>query len=238
MRESGSEVVPDERPSTEPVATAVVAVSTGDGVRRIFHSLGVQRIVTGGQSMNPSTAELLEAVEAAPADDVVILPNNKNIVPVAEQVGDQTDEAGAGGADPGRRRGVRRARWPTTRRRRATRTRREMREAADNVVAGEVTRAVRDSVVRPRADRRGRLARASAARASAPWRRSSGARPPCLLGELLTEDHEIVTLIEGEGATPAATRRITEWLAEHHAGCPCEVHHGGQPLYPYYVGIE
>jgi len=60
--------------------------NAGDGIRRIFYSLGVQRIVTGGQSMNPSTAQLLEAVESAPADEVVILPNNKNIVPVARQV--------------------------------------------------------------------------------------------------------------------------------------------------------
>src|SRR5207237_1872761 len=55
------------------VTTAVVAVATGDGIRRIFHSLGVQRIVTGGQSMNPSTSQLLEAVESAPAGEVVIL---------------------------------------------------------------------------------------------------------------------------------------------------------------------
>src|SRR5581483_8697587 len=76
----------------EAVPTAVVAVATGDGVRRIFYSLGVQRIVTGGQSMNPSTAQLLEAVESAPADQVVILPNNKNIIPVAEQVPSQTNK--------------------------------------------------------------------------------------------------------------------------------------------------
>ena len=75
------EAEPMPRPSPslahEPVTTAVVAVATGDGIRRIFHSLGVQRIVTGGQSMNPSTAELLEAVEAAPADQVVILPEQQ-----------------------------------------------------------------------------------------------------------------------------------------------------------------
>ena len=81
---------PRRRASRSP--TAVVAVAAGDGIRRIFHSLGVQRIVAGGQSMNPSTAELLEAVEAAPADEVVILPNNKNIIPVAEQVDAQTDK--------------------------------------------------------------------------------------------------------------------------------------------------
>src|SRR4051794_21614067 len=84
VRESGTEIVPDERPNADPAVTAVVAVATGDGVRRIFHSLGVQQIVTGGQSMNPSTAQLIDAVEAAPADTVVILPNNKNIIPVAE----------------------------------------------------------------------------------------------------------------------------------------------------------
>ena len=76
----------------EPVPCAVVAVSVGDGVRRIFQSLGVQVVVTGGQTMNPSTAQLLEAVESAPAPDVVLLPNNKNIIPVAEQVDAMTDK--------------------------------------------------------------------------------------------------------------------------------------------------
>ena len=73
---------PAERPA---VTTAVVAVATGDGISRIFHSLGVQAIVAGGQSMNPSTAQLLEAVESVNAEQVIILPNNKNIIPVAEQ---------------------------------------------------------------------------------------------------------------------------------------------------------
>src|SRR5207249_4838785 len=75
-----------EQPPDTPVPTAVVAVATGDGVRRIFRSLGVQNIVAGGQSMNPSTAQILEAVEMSPADEVVVLPNNKNIIAVAEQV--------------------------------------------------------------------------------------------------------------------------------------------------------
>src|SRR5207302_169079 len=81
------EAPPDEpAPPSEPVPTAVVAVATGDGIRRIFHSLGVHQIVAGGQSMNPATAQILEAIEAAPADQVLVLPNNKNIIPVAEQV--------------------------------------------------------------------------------------------------------------------------------------------------------
>ena len=65
--------------------TSVVAVATGNGIRRIFYSLGVHHIVAGGQSMNPSTAQILEVVESVPGAQVVILPNNKNIVAVAEQ---------------------------------------------------------------------------------------------------------------------------------------------------------
>jgi DAK2 domain fusion protein YloV len=236
VREGGSEPVPDERPSLEPVTTAVVAVSNGDGVRRIFHSLGVQRIVTGGQSMNPSTAELLEAVEAAQADDVVILPNNKNIVPVAEQVQGQTSKrvrvvptsgvaegfAALMAYDPGAT---------------GDENEQEMREAADNVVAGEVTRAVRDSSCElgpiAAGDWLGISREGIRSVEKELWSATTG-----LLGALLREDHEIVTLIEGEGATAGETRRVTEWLAEHHPHVSCEVHHGGQPLYPYYVGIE
>ena len=72
--------------AAEPCTTAVVAVGVGEGVQRLLNSLGVQAVVAGGQSMNPSTAQILEAVERCPADSVIVLPNNKNIVPVAEQV--------------------------------------------------------------------------------------------------------------------------------------------------------
>src|SRR5690606_37051929 len=92
VRYAAQQGAKDEVPThlLAPVTCAVVAVATGDGIRRIFHSLGVQGIVTGGQSMNPSTAELIAAVERVPADHVVILPNNKNIIPVAEQVDEHT----------------------------------------------------------------------------------------------------------------------------------------------------
>ena len=75
------------------VPTAVVAVGAGAGVVAILKSMGVQAVVAGGQSMNPSTAELLAAVESVPAPEVIILPNNKNIIPVAQQVGEQNPPA-------------------------------------------------------------------------------------------------------------------------------------------------
>ena len=68
------------------VTTAVVAVCSGSGLEELFAQLGVQGVVIGGQTLNPSTAELLDAVEHVNAQQVIVLPNNKNIIPVAEQL--------------------------------------------------------------------------------------------------------------------------------------------------------
>lgn len=238
VREAAHQGAIDEVPADllSPVTCAVVAVATGDGVRRIFHSLGVQGIVAGGQSMNPSTAELIAAVEAVPADHVVILPNNKNIIPVAEQVDGHTSKTvvvvptesitegfaallaydpeceGDGNAE-------------------------EMAAAASHVVAAEVTRAVRDSSWEGGPITTGDwlgLTRDGIRAVAADLAEAATA----LLEALVTDAHEIVTIIEGQGASAGATRCITEWLGEHRPGATAEVHHGGQPLYPYLFGIE
>lgn len=220
----------------EPVPCAVVAVSVGDGVRRIFHSLGVQVVVTGGQTMNPSTAQLLEAVENAPADDVVLLPNNKNIIPVAEQVDAMTDKTvrvvptrGVAEAfasllayDPGAT---------------APENAKSMTEAAGNVTAGEITRAVRDS-----ASERGPIKDGDwlgiAREGIVVIDPDLSGAATSLLDALVGPEHEIVTIIEGEGASQAVTRHLEVWLHDNRAGCEVEVHHGGQPLYPYLFGVE
>ena len=219
-----------------PVTCAVVAVATGAGIRRIFHSLGVQGIVTGGQSMNPSTAELIAAVEAVPADHVVILPNNKNIIPVAEQVDAHTDKTVLVVPTKGITEGFAallaydpEAEGPANAE--------EMADAATNVVAGEVTQAVRASTcdVGPIATGDWLGIARDGIRAVEPGMVEAASR---LLAELVLPSHEIVTIIEGEGATAGTTRQLTEWLAEHRPAATAEVHHGGQPLYPYLFGIE
>jgi DAK2 domain fusion protein YloV len=220
----------------EPVPCAVVAVATGDGIRRIFYSLGVQMIVTGGQTMNPSTAQLLDAVEQAPADDVVILPNNKNIIAVAEQVDAQTAKnvhvvptrgiaegfASLLAYDP-----------------QATGAENEkgMAEAAANVVAAEVTQAVRDSSCELGPIAEGDYIAVAGHGICAVAPTLEGVCEE-LLGSLVASGHEIVTVIEGEGATPACTRHIEVWLEDNRPGVTAEIHHGGQPLYPYLFGIE
>ncbi len=233
--EAGS-VVEEPPHVREPVTTAVVAVAAGDGVKRIFFSLGVQGIVAGGQSMNPSTADLLDVVDRVPADQVVILPNNKNIIPVAEQVDAQTARSVRVVPTRGIAEGFA-ALMAYDPEAPVDENAKEMIAQAANVVAGEVTRAVRDSrsPVGPitQGDYLGLTRDGILAVAPTIAEAACG-----LLDKLVTDEHEIVTLIEGEGSTQADTRAICGWLDEHRPGVAVEVHHGGQPLYPYLVGIE
>ena len=216
--------------------TAVVAVVVGDGIGRIFRSLGVRTQVRGGQSMNPSTAELVEAVRATGSQQVIILPNNKNIRPVAEQINDLVDIevrvvptnsivegfAALLAYDPGASVDDNVA---------------GMDDSASAVIAGEVTQAVRDTespagMVRV-GDWIGLTGTGIVSIAD-----SVAIATTKMIAAVMTEQHELITLIEGDSASAANTRRITEYLHEDYPDVAVEVHHGGQPLYPYLVGIE
>jgi uncharacterized protein len=228
---SGTEPLP-----VVPVPCAVVAVATGAGIRRLLGSLGVHQVVAGGQSMNPSTAQLLEAVEAAPADEVVILPNNKNIVAVANQVDAQTDKKVTVVPTHGVTQGLA-ALLAYDPQSTAEANAASMGDAAGAVLAGEVTRAVRDTTCDV-----GPIATGDHIGITADGIRSVAAdlaeAAIGLLEHMVTEDHEIVGVLEGEGSSAAATRQITEWLSEHRPDVEVEVHNGGQPLYPYLFGVE
>ena len=227
---------PSDEGTGPPPTTSVVAVVSGDGIGRIFRSLGVHHLVVGGQTMNPATADMVKAVESVGSDQVVILPNNKNIRPVAEQVDALSGKTvrvvatgsivegfaallaydPASGAD---------ANVVT------------MSESAARVVPAEVTRAVRDTVTDAGEVHEGDFIGISRDGVVA----VSDNIVVCtrlLLSRLLNSTHELVTLIEGEGARVADTRRIEEWLSEEHPEVAVEVHQGGQPLYPYLLGIE
>ena len=220
----------------EPVRTAVVAVSVGAGIRRIFESLGVRAVIAGGQTMNPSTEHFVQAVEQLDAAEIVLLPNNKNIVPVAERVDDCTDAMVRVVPTKGIAEGLAAlmAYDPSAT---ADQNQEAMAEAASEVVTGEVTQAVRDteSELGPIAagqwlglDRQGlRVVAPSATEAA------TG-----LLAELIDDSHELVTVIAGADAATAQVGEVSAWLAEHHPALEVEIHEGDQPLYPFYFGVE
>lgn len=219
------------------VTTAVVAVCSGDGLAELFAGLGVQGVVTGGQTLNPSTAELLDAVAHVHADQVIILPNNKNIVPVAQQVD---------ALSPKRVRVVTTCTMPEALAALVVydpeagvdANADAMQATLESVATGEVTQAVRaaSSPVGPVAegDWIG-LVRGDGIVAV-----DAGLAEACrsLLDHLLHPAHELLTIIEGDGATAAVTGELRSWLGERHPDVELEVHWGGQPLYPYLFGAE
>lgn len=217
--------------------TAVVAVCTGEGIRRIFESLGVTGTVSGGQSMNPSTAEIIAAIVAAPADQVVVLPNNKNIVAVAEAAAAQAGKTVRVVATRGIPEGFA-ALLDYDPEGGAADNARAMRSAAQAVAAGEVTRAVR-TAASPAGDvHEGDWIGISRSGIEVVAPDMYGAATGLLDRLVDANHHEVATIIVGEGADPSVTRRITDWLDEHRPGVTGEVHHGGQPLYPYLFGVE
>ena len=220
-----------------PVTCAVVAVCSGDGLAELFGQMGVQGVVTGGQTLNPSTAELIDAVDHVNAQQVILLPNNKNIIPVANQVDALSGKT------------VRVV--PTTSmpealaalvvydpESSADANLEQMSEALESVATGEVTQAVRDTnsdagpitagdwIGIVRGDGIVSVAGGVVAAATS------------LLDHLIEPGRELITVLEGADATAALTDQIRAWVAENHPDVEFEVHRGGQPLYPYLFGVE
>ncbi|MEK0444219.1 MAG: hypothetical protein RL507_1072 [Actinomycetota bacterium] len=219
------------------VTCAVVAVASGGGIAELFGNLGVHGVVTGGQTLNPSTQELLDAVEHMNAQQVVILPNNKNIIPVAKQVDSLTKKdvrvvptcsmpealAALVAYDPEAS---------------AEHNGGAMAKAAAAVVTGEVTTAVRDTKTDAGAVKAGDsigLVRGDGVVAIAP---DVFECSTALLKHIVSADRELLTVITGVDAKPATTEKIVEWVGAHFPSIACEVHRGGQPLYPYLFGVE
>jgi DAK2 domain fusion protein YloV len=214
--------------------SALVAVVAGEGNRRLFESLGASRVVEGGQTMNPPTADLLAAIEAAAADEVVLLPNNGNVLMASEQAAKlarkevrvvPTRSIQAGLA----------ALVAFNAERSAGENAEEMQRALAGVVTGEVTVASRDAaidgVTASKGDFLGLLdERAVVAGQSFPEVVRAVAE------RLLAEPREVLTILTGEDA-PALDGLLDE-LAEQHPGLEIDVHEGGQPHYPLLLSAE
>jgi len=221
-------------PDPPPAATGVVAVVAGPGNRLLFESLGATRIVEGGQTMNPSAAELLAAVEATNAPEAILLPNNPNIVLVSEQ-------AVSLAAKPARV-------VPTTSMQAglaalvafnpelsAEENESAMVEAAARVATGAVTTASRNVSLNGRAVEVGEyvgLLDDEPVTGGAEFEPVARA----ILEGLLAEPREVVTLLTGE-EEPDLSRLLAE-LEQSNPELEIEVHEGGQPHYPLLVSAE
>ncbi len=238
MDEIGSKasVTQIEMANVEPGQIAVVTVSPGLGLSRIFASLGVTAIVAGGQTMNPSTKDILEAFENLPTDKVIILPNNKNIVLAANQAKEVTVKQVQVVPSRNVPQGLA-AMLHLNPDGDLEQVAGRMTQSLDSVVAGEVTVAVRTVEIdgvsvqegQAIALMNGKLAVSAETVQSAVIQ---------LLEKANAADYELITLFYGEELRHQEANRIADLIREKYPNQEIEVQEGGQPHYHFIISIE
>lgn len=214
----------------------VVAVGVGDGIAEILRSLGADEIVNGGQTMNPSTEDLLQAAERTNARRVLILPNNKNIILTAEQTKNLTKREI--GVVPTRSvpQGIA-AMLALNPELSLEENVAAMTEAARRVKTGEITYAVRTTTYRDREIHEGDIMGIFNGEIKA-----VGSSPEDVLtelvGEMVSADDTMITIFYGQDVRPEVAERVSERIAAAHPDCELDLYHGGQPLYYYLVSVE
>ncbi|XEO94638.1 DAK2 domain-containing protein [Latilactobacillus sakei] len=220
----------------EPVDTGIIAIAVGAGVAELFRSLGATYILSGGQTMNPSTQDILDAIQAANAKKVILLPNNKNIFLAAEQAAEvaeipveivQSRTIAQGmtallSFDPSAELQANQA---------------AMTEALDTVISGQVTQAIRDTTLDGLEIKKddymgiidGKIKVSTADRQTAAIE---------MVQTMLDEDSEIVTIIVGEDGDMTEAEAISDAIMAQDDELEVEIHEGDQPVYPYLISVE
>lgn len=219
-----------------PADIATVAVVPGEGLAQVFRSLGVTATVPGGQTMNPSTRELLQAVESVPQDRVIILPNNKNIIPTARQVPGLTSkkvEVVPTETIPQGVSALLSFNYDADLETNAS----MMREASSTVKTVEVTRAVRSTKIGDL-----KIKRKQAIGFVDGELTSVGDNPEEVLWDVLlgldTEGSEVITIYYGKNTKRSKAEEIVDRVRQQYPLLEVELISGGQPHYHYIASVE
>jgi hypothetical protein len=220
----------------EPGQVAVVAVSPGEGLSRIFASLGAAAVVAGGQTMNPSVKEIVAAFENLPTDKIIILPNNKNIILAAQNAAKvsvkQISVIPTRNAPQGFAAMLRLLPEGTL-----EENEESMREAIMEVHTGEITTATRDVTIDDVHVEKNSVIGLLDGKLIVSTHSVEDA-----LSDLLTkarvEDFERITLFYGEGMTLPRVNQMVDKIREQYPEHEVEVHDGGQPNYQLIIAIE
>ncbi len=257
MREEHNEMLAKEDTETENQASSVdndvskdkeevkkprkpagfITVSVGKGLSEIFAGLGADVIIEGGQTMNPSTEDMLNAIDSINADVIYIMPNNSNIILAAEQAAALTEDKTIA-VIPSKSipQGIM-ALINYMPNRTTEENQKIMTEEMANVKSGAVTYSVRDTVIKGREIKQGDIMGISGSDIL-----NTGAQVMSttveLINQLIDEETELVTLYYGNDTTEDEARLIADKVTEEHPDIEVEVHFGGQPVYYYYLSVE
>lgn len=236
-KEMQSATIAQAKEEVELKEVGFISVSVGEGINEIFRSLGVDYVIEGGQTMNPSTEDMLNAIEQVPAKNIFIFPNNKNIIMAANQARNLTEDKNifviptktvpqgitaiinyVPDMSPEENQDV-------------------MIAEAENVLTGQVTYAVRDTMIDDKTINQGDYM-------------GIGDRGILSVGtdmanvtlemvqEMVTEDHELISIYYGSDVTEADAETLREQIAEQCPNCDVELQFGGQPIYYYIISAE
>jgi len=226
----------DSQAPKEMQEYGVVTVSMGSGIAELFKSIGAHAVIEGGQTMNPSTEDIVKAVKDVHAKKVFILPNNKNIIMAAEQAKDVADEeiyvipsktvpqglASLLAFNPSAAVDENEA---------------AMKEALNHVKSGQITFAVRDTSIDGLEIEKDDFMGISEGKIVVKSK-DKGKVAEDLLAKMLDEDSEILTIIYGEDVTEEEVAALSSFVEENYEDVEIEIHDGGQPLYSYIFSIE
>ena len=223
-------------PKKEKREYGIVAVSMGSGIAELFRSIGANAVIEGGQTMNPSTEDIVKAIKEVNARKVIILPNNKNIIMAAEQAAEVAEEEVVvipsktvpqgmtallsfnPSAEPGDNKEA-------------------MTEAMQHVKTGQLTYAVRDTSIDGLEISTGDfMGLADGKIVLKDPDKVKAAKD--LLEQMLDEDSEILTILKGEDASDEDVDSIVEFVESNYGDVEVEVHNGEQPLYAFIFAIE
>lgn len=219
-----------------PKENGLIAVASGEGLKNLFLSLGADAVVPGGPGLNTPVADLLAAVNRAPHPGVLILANNRNILPAARQVKAISGKEVAAPLIYSIPQGLAAL---VAFRPAATLAEnvQEMEAAAQKIRSGEIAAAVRDTVVDRISVKKGDYLGLLGGKAVCTADNLAGA-VPALLEQMVEKDHEILTLIYGREVPPPAAASAAEQAAAAYPHLTVELKDGGQPVYCYYLYLE
>jgi DAK2 domain fusion protein YloV len=225
-----------ELASIEPGQIAVVTISPGLGLTRIFASLGVAAVVSGGQTMNPSTRDILDAFENLPTDKVIILPNNKNIVLAANQAKEVTVKEVRVVPSNNVPQGLA-AMLHMNPDGDLDKVAAKMTQALQSVVTGEITIATRSVEIDGVSVKEGQVIALLNGKLAVS---SDSVEHACMefLEKAKAQDYELITLFYGEEMKHADANHIADVIREKYPNQEIEVQEGGQPHYQFIISIE
>ncbi|MGG4214422.1 DAK2 domain-containing protein [Paenibacillus sp. FSL L8-0638] len=229
---------PSEPPAHELASFGFIAVASGEGIADIFRSLGVDVVLAGGQTMNPSTEDFVNAARSIAAQHIFILPNNSNIILAAEQARELLEMERLVSVIPSKTipQGIAAA-FAFQEEEAFEVNQDNMRDAVTRVKSGQVTYAVRDTTLDDLHITAGHYIGIQDSKIVATEEHLM-ATSRFLLAKMLVNGDEIVTILTGSDANQQDTDQLVAWIEENYADAEVEVHEGGQPIYPYLFSVE